>query len=94
MKSAHPDFWSYCCAQKEERCWESDSGCDPDCTRKVQNRIRHLSSDVGFYLKWETDEVGYPTTDSCDAFSDMDADWKWTVKFNTDGDKKNKQRIG
>ena len=93
LNTGHPDFWSYCCEQKANKCWENDS-CDPDCTRKVQNRIRHLSSDVGFYLKWETDEDGYPTTDSCDAFNDMKFDYQWRYDFNTDNDKENKQRIG
>ena len=93
LNTGHPDFWSYCCEQKANKCWENDS-CDPDCTRKVQNRIRHLSSDVGFYLKWDTDEDGYPTTDSCDAFNDMKFDYQWRYDFNTDNDKENKQRIG
>ena len=92
LNTGHPDFWSYCCEQKANKCWESNS-CDPDCTRKVQNRIRHLSSDVGFYLKWETDEAGYPTREHCDAFKDMKWDWQWLYNFN-DGDKANTQRIG
>ena len=71
LNTGHPDFWSYCCEQKANKCWETDS-CDPDCTRKVQNRIRHLSSDVGFYLKWEINDVGYPSADYCDAFKDTD----------------------
>ena len=61
-KPSFPDgskFWQYCCKQKKEECWKTDS-CDPDCTRGVQDRIRHLSSDVGFYLKWDYDEEGYP----------------------------------
>ena len=95
LNTGHPDFWSYCCEQKANKCWENNS-CDPDCTRKVQNRIRHLSSDVGFYLKWETDQDGYPH--GCDAFKDMkgglDNDWQWLWTFRTDGDKANPQRIG
>ena len=95
LNTGHPDFWSYCCEQKANKCWENNS-CDPDCTRKVQNRIRHLSSDVGFYLKWETDQDGYPH--GCDAFKGMkgglDNDWQWLWTFNTDGDKRNPQRIG
>jgi len=94
LNTGHPDFWSYCCEQKANKCWENNS-CDPDCTRKVQNRIRHLSSDVGFYLKWETDQDGYPH--GCDAFKDMkgglDNDWQWLWTFRTDGDKANPQRI-
>ena len=61
-KPSYPNgskFWQYCCKQKKEECWKTDS-CDPDCTRGVQDRIRHLSSDVGFYLKWDYDEEGFP----------------------------------
>ena len=54
-------------------------GCDESCNRKVQNRIRHLSSDVGFYLKWEEDVNGYPR--GCDAFKDLKHDWNWLYKF-------------
>ena len=39
MKTGYPDFWSYCCAQKEAECWKTNS-CDPDCTRKVQGRAQ------------------------------------------------------
>ena len=58
---------------------------DESCNRNVQNRIRHLSSDVGFYLKWEEDKGGYPR--GCDAFdgekmklkfnNELKADWQW-----------------
>merc|ERR1711936_100776 len=53
------NFWEYCCKQKQDECWKTNS-CDEECTRTVQNRIRHLSSDVGFYLKFEFDAQGYP----------------------------------
>jgi len=101
MNTGHPDFWSYCCEQKANKCWETDS-CDPDCTRKVQNRIRHLSSDVGFYLKWEINDVGYPSADYCDAFKDTDTrnkgwgfywDNTWRFNFNNNNDNKDPQRI-
>ena len=51
------NFWEYCCKEKARKCWENNS-CDPNCTRNVQNRIRHLSADVGLYLKWNTDTNG------------------------------------
>ena len=50
---------------------------DSRCTRNVQNRIRHLSLDVGFYLKWEFDNNGYPTTEHCKACENKGADWEW-----------------
>merc|ERR1712012_1019837 len=58
-------FWEYCCKQKQDECWKTNS-CDEECTRTVQNRIRHLGSDVGFYLKFEYDEQGYPNKDNDD----------------------------
>ena len=76
-------FWQYCCKQKKEECWKTDT-CDPDCTRGVQDRIRHLSSDVGFYLKWDYDKEGWPT--GCgvfDAFIDSKAPGV-PLKFNGD----------
>ena len=36
------------------------------CERWVQNRIRHISTDVGLYLEWDIDENGLPT--GCKAF--------------------------
>ena len=60
-------WYDYCCQQKTAGCG-AEGTCDPECTMPVQNRIRHLSSDVGYYLKWETDADGYPTTEHCDAF--------------------------
>ena len=51
------NFWEYCCKEKARKCWENNS-CDPNCTRNVQNRIRHLSADVGLFLKWNTDTNG------------------------------------
>ena len=60
-------WYDFCCQQKTAGCG-AEGTCDPDCTMPVQNRIRHLSSDVGYYLKWETDADGYPTTKHCDAF--------------------------
>ena len=74
-------FYDYCCQQKNSGCGAAGT-CDPECTMPVQNRIRHLSSDVGFYLKWETDAEGYPTKEHCDAFKDMGPfDYKWKYKF-------------
>lgn len=87
--SADSNFWEYCCKQKNDECWKSDS-CDEECTRTVQNRIRHLSSDVGFYLKFEFDEQGYPKKvnddgTSCDAFRDVGPyDWKYRYTFDDD----------
>ena len=72
----YPSFWAYCCEQKNKGCGMSGT-CDPECTRTVQNRIRHLSADVGFYLKWEYDEEGFPSTKYCDAFSRKRAPWEW-----------------
>ena len=84
-------FWEYCCHQKKNECWKTDS-CDEDCTRTVQNRIRHLSSDVGFYLKFEYDAKGYPKKRNkdgtfCEAFKDMgNRDWMWLYKLDKTGD--------
>ena len=63
--------------------------CDEDCNRPVQDRIRHLSSDVGFYLKWEVDANGYPTEKYCDAFGPQknsvlgNRDWMWLYHFDS-----------
>ena len=83
------NFYDYCCDLKRNGCGMRGD-CDEDCTRSVQDRIRHLSSDVGFYLKWETNEKGYPTGDHCEAFR-MDTneksigskDWLWNYGFDT-----------
>ena len=81
--------WEYCCKQKQDECWKTNS-CDEECTRTVQNRIRHLGSDVGFYLKFEYDEQGYPKKvnddgSSCDAFKDIGPyDWKYKWTFDDD----------
>ena len=82
-------FWEYCCHQKKNECWKTDS-CDEDCTRTVQNRIRHLGSDVGFYFKFEYDKNGYPKKkhddgSSCAAFKNIGGDWReswWTYGFD------------
>ena len=84
-------FWEYCCHQKANECWKTDS-CDEDCTRTVQNRIRHLSSDVGFYLKFEYDANGYPKKKNddgsyCEAFKNVgDPEYKWLYQFDKTGD--------
>ena len=79
QKDGFSSFWEYCCKQKKSKCWKKGE-CDPECTRTVQNRIRHLSADVGWYLKWEIDSLGYPTKEHCEAFKDLgqkDDKWKW-----------------
>ena len=70
--------------------------CDQRCNRPVQNRLRYLASDVGFYFKWEEDKDGYPTRGSCSAFADLGGkwqDWKWLYKFTPRAgiDKKKRQ---
>lgn len=49
----------WCCKQKEDGC-AAKGTCDPACTITAQNRIRHLGSDVGFFLKWDIDDNGVP----------------------------------
>ena len=41
-----------------------DDTCDPVCTKIANGRIRHLSTDVGFYLRWGINNKGLPT--GCD----------------------------
>ena len=83
-------FYDYCCDQKRAGCgMEGKEKCDEDCNRPVQDRIRHLSSDVGFYLKWKVDANGYPTEKYCDAFSPQknsvlgNRDWMWLYHFDS-----------
>ena len=90
QKYGYSSFWKYCCENKKTGC-KKENKCEQDlfkqCTRTVQNRIRHLSSDVGFYLKWETDALGYPT--GCDAFAGIgqqESIWNSPKNFaNKDG---------
>ena len=42
--------------------------CQPDCVGMIQNRERALSSDVGFYRKFQVHESGRPM--GCPAFTD------------------------
>ena len=42
--------------------------CQPDCVGQIQNRERALSSDVGFYRKFQVHESGRPM--GCPAFDD------------------------
>ena len=58
--------------------------CDQKCNRPVQSRLRFLGSDVGFYLKWDEDELGYPTMESCGAFSGKVTHKKGEEKLNRD----------
>ena len=48
-------FYDYCCDR------QSKGRNDNRCNYPVQNRIRHLSSDVGYYLGFQFDAEGYPT---------------------------------
>ena len=55
-------MYEYCCQIQADGCGTIDGlPCDPECEQAVQNRIRHLSSDVGFYLKFDFDGQGLPT---------------------------------
>ena len=60
-KSEDKEFWKNdyqpCCKGHKSK---------ENCERWVQNRIRHISTDVGLYLKWDIDQNGLPT--GCDAF--------------------------
>ena len=50
--------YEYCCDL------QSKGLNDEICNQPVQNRIRHLSSDVGFYYQFDFDQEGLPT--GCD----------------------------
>ena len=55
-------MYEYCCQIQADGCGTKDGlPCDPECEQAVQNRIRYLSSDVGFYLKFDFDGQGLPT---------------------------------
>lgn len=55
-------MYEYCCKIQADGCGTTNGEpCDPECEQAVQNRMRHLSSDVGFYLKFDFDEEGLPT---------------------------------
>ena len=92
-KRGYDSFWDYCCKKQEEGCGKKgNTMCDSECDRPVNNRLRLLSADVGLYLKWDTDEYGYPTTEHCDAFKDMgtgyENDSKWSEMRNLDANHK------
>ena len=60
-KSEDREFWK----DDYDPCCEGQKSMK-DCERWVQNRIRHISTDVGLYLGWDIDENGLPT--GCKAF--------------------------
>ena len=51
---------SYCCAMDQ---------MDETCLQYEQDKTKHLSTDIGFYLSWDVTEDGLPT--GCGAFEGM-----------------------
>ena len=60
-KSEDKEFWK----DDYDPCCKGQKSLQ-DCERWVQNRIRHISTDVGLYLGWDIDENGLPK--GCKAF--------------------------
>ena len=60
-------FWEYCCDA------QAHGNFDTDCELTVQNRIRHLSSDVGWYFGFDFDKDGFPI--GCDQFKAISKSW-------------------
>ena len=60
-------FWEYCCDA------QGKGNFDTDCELTVQNRIRHLSSDVGWYFGFEFDKDGFPI--GCKQFDVIAKSW-------------------
>ena len=60
-------FWEYCCDA------QANGNFDTDCELTVQNRIRHLSSDVGWYFGFDFDKDGFPI--GCPQFDQIAKSW-------------------
>ena len=50
----YDSMYNYCCDLQR------NGQNDEQCNQAVQNRIRHLASDVGFYFKFDFDNAGLP----------------------------------
>ena len=72
-KSEDKEFWK----KDYDACCEGQKS-KKECERWVQNRIRHISTDVGLYLKWDIDENGLPT--GCKAFKNKKTKQPFTEK--------------
>lgn len=67
-------MYDYCCDQVAKGC-RNEGTCDTKCNQQVQDRIRHLASDVGFYYKFDFNWDGIPI--GCPGFKSVKDNNRW-----------------
>ena len=71
-------MYDYCCDQQSQGC-QAKGTCDSKCNQLVQDRIRHLASDVGFYYEFDFDWDGIPV--GCPGFKSVKDNNRWGWYF-------------